>query len=43
MTEASRHTSDGSSQVLAAAGELARHGATLKNEVSAFLRQVRAG
>jgi methyl-accepting chemotaxis protein len=43
VSAASQQTSAGSFQVLSAADELARHGAVLKDEVGAFLRQVRAG
>jgi methyl-accepting chemotaxis protein len=43
VTTASQETSAGSIQVLSAANELARNGAVLKDEVGAFLRQVRAG
>ncbi len=43
VTDASRHTSDGSGQVLSAAAELARNGALLKTQVTEFLAQVRAG
>ncbi len=42
VTEASQQTSAGSTQVLSAAGELARNGERLKQEVDNFLREVRA-
>jgi methyl-accepting chemotaxis protein len=43
VTEASQQTSAGSTQVLSAASELARNGTLLQQQVSDFLRQIRAG
>jgi methyl-accepting chemotaxis protein len=43
VTEASQQTSAGSTQVLSAASELARNGTLLQEQVSEFLRQIRAG
>lgn len=43
VTQASQQTSAGSTQVLSAAGELARNGVMLKQQVDDFLREVRAG
>jgi len=42
VTQASQQTSAGSSEVLSAATELAKHGAKLRQEVETFLRTVRA-
>ncbi len=42
VTQASQQTSAGSAQVLSAAGELAKNGERLKQEVDAFLATVRA-
>ncbi len=43
VTEASQQTSAGSTQVLSAASELARNGTLLQQQVSDFLREIRAG
>jgi methyl-accepting chemotaxis protein len=42
VTEAAHQTGSAAGQVLESAGELARHGASLKTEVDVFLRTVRA-
>jgi methyl-accepting chemotaxis protein len=43
VTQASQQTSAGSTQVLSAASELAKNGATLKEQVDSFLSEIRAG
>ena len=42
VTEAASHTGVAASQVLAAAGELARNGEVLRGQVASFLSEVRA-
>jgi len=42
VTRASQDTSSGSTQVLSAAGELAKNSVRLKRDVSSFLAEVRS-